>query len=390
MMAGYLLARAGVKTVVLEKHGDFLRDFRGDTVHPSTLEVMRELGLADRLLKRGHQPFRDPVVVFGDKTYRIARFDNLPTHYKFIAFMRQWDFLDFLADEAKRLPAFSMRMNTEAVDVLSAGGRVEGVRAMTPDGPMEIRAHLTVGADGRHSVVRERSRLPVRDLGSPIDVLWFRVGRQGAGPDTALAHVGPGHLVVTINRGDYWQCASVMPKDAAPRVRAAGLDAFKKGVVATAPHLGPRIDDVRSWDDVKLLTVKVDRLEEWSRPGLVMIGDAAHAMSPIGGVGINLAIQDAVAAANLLAERLARKCLTDSDLKLVKERRMFPTRVTQAIQVILQNHLFAPIVTGRETEPKAPLMLRVVSGSPWLQDRIARVLAVGVRPEHVRSPEAQI
>ncbi len=388
MMAGYLFARAGVKTVVLEKHGDFLRDFRGDTVHPSTLEIMYELGLSEDFLKRPHQKVVRLAGDFGGQLVQIGDFGDLPTHYKFIALMPQWHFLNFLADEAKKLPTFSLMMNTEGTGLTVENDRVTGIRANGPDGALEVRAKLTIGADGRHSTLREGSGFAVSDIGAPIDVLWFRVGRDAVTQEDVLLHAGPGHFIVTLDRGDYWQCAYVIPKDSADEVKSGGLDAFKASVVKTVPYLAHHIDDVKSFDDVKLLTVAIDRLEKWSRPGLLFIGDSAHAMSPIGGVGINLAIQDAVAAANLLAGKMANGRLSDSDLDLVRERRMFPTKVTQFAQVQAQNFILAPIVQGSQAVAKPPLVMRIVSHIPWLQRRTAALVGLGVRPEHVHSPKA--
>ena len=389
MMAGYLFARAGVKTVVLEKHGDFLRDFRGDTVHPSTLEIMHELGLAEAFLKRPHQKAERLGGNFGEKHLRIADFTGIKAHYPFIALMPQWDFLDFLADAAKKLPSFSLRMNTEATDLIEEDGRIAGVRAAGPKGDIEIRAKLTIGADGRHSTVRDRSGLKVLDIGAPIDVFWFRVDRDPEQGEDVLFNAAAGRIVVTIDRGDYWQCTYVIAKDGAPKIRAAGLDAFRRSVIDAVPWLAPHIDQIASWDDVKLLTVTVDRLEKWSRPGLVMIGDSAHAMSPIGGVGINLAIQDAVACANLLSGPLAAGTLTDADLERVRERRLWPTRVVQFAQVQAHRLILTPLLKSGRRDPQPPLFIRVISALPWLQRRFASWVGLGVRPEHVHSPRAQ-
>jgi 2-polyprenyl-6-methoxyphenol hydroxylase-like FAD-dependent oxidoreductase len=388
MMAGYLFARAGVKTVVLEKHGDFLRDFRGDTVHPSTLEIMHELGLAEGLLKRPHQKIERLGGNFGDTHLRIADFSGIKAHYPFIVLMPQWDFLDFLADEAKKLPSFSLRMNTEATGIIEENGRIAGVRATGPDGEMEIRAKLTIGADGRHSTVRDGSGLKVLDIGAPIDVFWFRIDRDPDDGEDVLFNAAAGRIVVTIDRGDYWQCAYVIAKGGAPKTRAAGLDAFRRSVVDAVPWLSDHIDQLADWDDIKLLTVTVDRLEKWSRPGLAMIGDSAHAMSPVGGVGINLAIQDAVACANLLAERLAAGTLTDADLERVRSRRLWPTRVVQFVQVQAHRLILTPLLENSGGEPRPPLPIRIVSAIPWLQRRFASWVGMGIRPEHVHSPRA--
>jgi 2-polyprenyl-6-methoxyphenol hydroxylase-like FAD-dependent oxidoreductase len=388
MMAGYLFARAGVKTVVLEKHGDFLRDFRGDTVHPSTLEILHELGLADEFLKRPHQKIERLGGNFGETHLRIADFSGIKAHYPFIVLMPQWDFLDFLAEKARALPSFSLLMRTEATGLVEENGRVVGVRASGPDGELEIRARLTIGADGRHSTVRDASGLKVLDIGAPIDVFWFRVDRDPGQGEDVLFNAAAGRIVVTIDRGDYWQCAYVIAKDEAPRIRAAGLDAFRRSVVDAVPWLANHIGQIASFDDVKLLTVTVDRLEKWSLPGLVMIGDSAHAMSPVGGVGINLAIQDAVASANLLAGRLASGALADADLERVRERRLWPTRVVQFVQVEAHRRILTPLLRSGERDPRPPLPIRVVSALPWLQRRFASWAGLGVRPEHVHSPKA--
>ena len=387
IMAGYLFARAGVKTVVLEKHGDFLRDFRGDTVHPSTIEVMRELGLAERLLERPHQRYVKLSGDFGGEIVRIADFSALPVRYKFIAFMPQWHFLDFVSQEAKKLPAFSLYMNCEGQELIEEDGRVVGVKAVREGKEICIRAALTIGADGRHSTMRTASGFAVKNIGAPIDVLWFRMGRDEAPHEDMLLHAGTDHFIITIDRGEYWQCAYVIPKDGAGKIRNAGLDAFKASIGKTVPSLKPHLGDIGSWDDVKLLTVAIDRLEKWSRPGLLFIGDSAHAMSPMGGVGINLAIQDAVAAANLLAGKLLKGKLSDADLDRVRQRRLFPTQATQFVQVQAQNFILAPIVQGRVRAIRPPLLLRIVSRVPYLQRKLASLVGLGVRPEHVHSPE---
>ena len=391
MMLGFLLARAGVPTVVLEKHADFLRDFRGDTVHPSTMRIMDELGLLEAFLQRPHQRLRALRGVFGSEAVQLGDFSGLPERYAFIAMMPQWEFLDFLVGEAKKLPAFELRMQANVTGLLLEGnGRISGVRGSSPEGMFEINADCTIGCDGRSSTVRAAAGLAVEDVGAPIDVLWFRVGRDPSSEDSALARVAPGHFVVTIDRGDYWQCAFVIPKGGAEALQRQPIEVFRAQVVATAPLLGPHIGDVRSWSDVKLLTVAVDRLLDWSKPGLLCIGDAAHAMSPVGGVGINLAIQDAVAAANLLADKLrAGGRLTEDDLDEVRRRRLWPTKATQAMQVAIQNNVLVRVMASRAGEPlEVPLPLRVVTALPMLQRLFARLLGMGVRPEHVRSPEA--
>ena len=386
MMLGYLLARAGVRTVVLEKHADFLRDFRGDTVHPSTLRILDELGLLDAFLRRPHQRLRALEASFGGRRIRLADFGGLPERHAFVAMMPQWEFLDFLAGAARAHPAFELRMQAEATGLLVSGDHVAGVRGRDPRGAFELGAACTVGCDGRHSTVRAAAGLAVEDVGAPIDVLWFRVSRDPANADSSLARIVAGRFLVTIDRGDYWQCAFVIPKGGAERLREGGLESFRAQVAEAAPLLAAHVADVRSWDDVKLLTVAIDRLTRWSKPGLLCIGDAAHAMSPVGGVGINLAIQDAVATANLLAAGLLRGGVDEADLDAVRRRRLWPTKATQALQVEIQNNVLVPVVSGGELE--MPLPLRVVAAVPMLQRVLARVIGMGVRPEHVRSPAA--
>jgi 2-polyprenyl-6-methoxyphenol hydroxylase-like FAD-dependent oxidoreductase len=386
MMLGYLLARAGVRTVVLEKHADFLRDFRGDTVHPSTLRVMDELGLLDEFLQRPHQRLEVIGGWFGKQHVQLGDFRGLPKRYAFIALMPQWEFLDFLAEQARKLPAFTLRMRAEATGLIEEGGRVVGVRGTSPNGEFEIRADCTVGCDGRHSTLRAAAGLAVEDLGAPIDVLWFRVARDPAEVDSSLARIAPGHFVVTIDRGDYWQCAFVIAKGGAEALKQRPIEEFRAQVIDAAPVLAAHIADVRSWDDVKLLTVAVDRLTQWSKPGLLCIGDAAHAMSPIGGVGINLAIQDAVAAANLLATKLRAGVVADDDLDAVRKRRLWPTKATQAAQLAIQDNVLVPVMSGANAELAVPLPMRVLTAVPALQRVMARLLGMGVRPEHVHSP----
>ncbi|MDQ6680817.1 MAG: FAD-dependent oxidoreductase [Pseudomonadota bacterium] len=391
MVLGYLMARAGVDTVVLEKHADFLRDFRGDTVHPSTLRIVDELGLLDEFLQLPHQKLRRLSGRFGDEQVGVADFSGLPKRYAFIALMPQWDFLDFIAAHGAKLPRLTVRMGAQVDSLIEEGGRVVGVRGHAHDsdsGAFEVRAALTVGCDGRHSIVREAAGLPLDNIGAPIDVMWFRVPRDPAGLDDTLARITPGHLVITLDRGDYWQCAFVIEKGGAERLRSRGLEAFRAEVAQAAPILAGHVGAIRSWDDVRLLAVSIDRLMRWSRAGLLCIGDAAHAMSPIGGVGINLAIQDAVATANALALKLRDATLDDDDLDSVRRRRLFPTRVTQMLQVQMQNNLLAPVISGRNTGLEVPLPMRLLSAAPALQRVLARVIGMGVRPEHVRSPAA--
>ncbi|NUZ06931.1 FAD-dependent oxidoreductase [Piscinibacter koreensis] len=389
MMLGYLMARAGVQTIVLEKHADFLRDFRGDTVHPSTLRIVDELGLLERFLQLPHQRLEHLTGLFGDRRIELADFRGLPPRYAFIALMPQWDFLDFLASSGRNLPALEVRMRAQAESTLEdAHGRVVGARGRDADGEFEVRARLTVGCDGRRSTLRDAAGLPLENLGAPIDVLWFRVPRDPAEVDDTLARVTRGRFVVTIDRGDYWQCAYVIPKGGADDLRREPIETFRARVAEAAPILAGQVAAIGSWDDVKLLSVSVDRLTRWSKPGLLCIGDAAHAMSPIGGVGINLAIQDAVATANALAVKLRAGTLADDDLDAVRARRLWPTRVTQAVQVQMQRNVLAPVISGANAELAVPLPMRLLTRLPPLQRVLARVLGMGVRPEHVRSPVA--
>ena len=387
MMLGYLLARAGVEVLVLEKHTDFLRDFRGDTIHPSTLEVMYELGILQDFLALPHQEVLQFSAQVGEVQIPIADFTHLPTHCKFLAFMPQWDFLDFLAARGKRYPAFHLWMRAEVVGLIEEAGRVVGVEVMTPEGKRDVRADLVVGADGRHSTVRERAGLPVQEFGAPMDVLWFGISRKPSDPGLSMGRFDPGRIFVLINRERYWQCGYVIPKGSVERLRGAGIEAFRETVAQAAPWARDRVGELRSWDDVKLLTVQVDRLNRWYRPGLLCIGDAAHAMSPVGGVGINLALQDAVATANVLWPPLAGGRLDASDLAKVQKRREWPTRATQWFQVQVQQRIIAPVL-GRSTSLQVPLFLRLLARYPILRRIPARLIGVGVRPEHVRSPEA--
>jgi 2-polyprenyl-6-methoxyphenol hydroxylase-like FAD-dependent oxidoreductase len=388
MMLGYLLGRAGVDTLVLEKHADFFRDFRGDTVHPSTLQVMRELGLIDGFLKLPHQQLQKMDGKFGDTTIRIADLSRLGVNYPFIAFMPQWDFLNFLRESGKRYPSLKILMSSDATDLIRSGDDVVGVVADTADGPLEIRADLTIACDGRHSIVRQRSGLEVDEIGAPMDVLWFRAGRRADENESLFARLDAGKMMVTFDRGDYWQCAYVIAKGQYDAVKARGLEAFRADVISMAPILKSGMADVKTWDDVKLLTVAINRLKRWTRPGLLCIGDAAHAMSPVGGVGVNLAVQDAVATANLLAAKLVKGCPSEHELDAVRRRREFPVRMTQAMQVVVQNRIISVALKPGDRPVQAPLVARIVNAVPWLQGITARFLAVGVRPEHVHSPEA--
>jgi 2-polyprenyl-6-methoxyphenol hydroxylase-like FAD-dependent oxidoreductase len=386
IMLGYLLGRAGIDVVVLEKHADFFRDFRGDTVHPSTLQVMDELGLIDGFLKLPHQQLQKLDGMFGGTPVRIADLSRVNTKYPFIAFMPQWDFLNFLREAGQRFASLKVMMNTEATDLIRRGEEIAGVRAKTPEGPIDIVADLTIACDGRHSIVRERAGLAIDEIGAPMDVLWFRAGRRPDETENLFARVEHGKMMVTFDRGDYWQCAYVIAKGQFDTVKARGLPALLDDVGQMAPVLKSGLADVKGWDDVKLLTVAINRLKRWTRPGLLCIGDAAHAMSPVGGVGVNLAVQDAVATANLLAAKLAGGCPPEQDLDAVRRRREFPVKVTQRMQVIAQNNIVSAALASGDAPLKAPLAVRVISAVPWLQGITARLVGLGVRPEHVQSP----
>jgi 2-polyprenyl-6-methoxyphenol hydroxylase-like FAD-dependent oxidoreductase len=386
MMLGYLLARAGIQTCVLEKHGDFLRDFRGDTVHPSTLQVMHELGLLQEFLRRPHSELRALSLEFGEHSYKIADFRHIPAVCRYTAIMPQWDFLNFLADKGRELPTLQVIMQAEVKALIESGGTVVGVEATTPDGPLQVHARLVVGCDGRSSTVRKAAALAVEELGSPIDVLWFRLSKQAGDPQQVLGRITRDSMLVTIDRDSYWQCAFVIVKGGIEQVHADGLDAFRRRVAAAARFLADRVQELKSFDDVKLLSVSVDRLTTWWRPGLLCIGDAAHAMSPVGGVGINLAIQDAVATANLLAASLKNGTFRDQDLQRVQQRRLFPVKLIQRVQVLVQNRVLKPAVTGSRRKLQVPWLIRLLDRSAWLRRWPAQLLGLGVRPEHVRSP----
>ena len=385
MMAGLLFARAGVRTIVLEKHADFLRDFRGDTVHPSTLELFDELGLLDALLAREHDKVSSVGGVIGGREYRIADFNRLRSPARFIAMMPQWHFLDFVADVARQLPAFTLRMESEAVGLIEGPKRVEGVLLGNGEA---LEAKLVIAADGRSSRMREAAALPLQDLGSPIDVLWFRIPKVRTPDNRTQGYIDRGEMIVTIDRGDYFQCARVIEKGGADRIRAAGIERFREDVVATVPPLAERIGAIADWDDVKLLTVALDRLTRWHRPGFLAIGDAAHAMSPVGGVGINLAIQDAVAAANILAAPLVAGADPDPLLHRVRARRMLAVRTIQALQRAIHRNVIGAAMCNKT--PRAPAVISLLQAIPALQVLPAWLLGMGIRREHIHSPDVSL
>jgi 2-polyprenyl-6-methoxyphenol hydroxylase-like FAD-dependent oxidoreductase len=388
MLLGFLLARAGVDVQVLEKHADFLRDFRGDTIHPSTLELMYELGILDDLLRRPHQQLTEIGAAIENTTVTVADFSHLPTHCKFVGLMPQWDFLNFVTEKARAYPEFHLRMESEVTGLTLENGRVVGVRATTKEGGLEVHADLVVGADGRHSTVRKQAGFEVIDLGAPIDVLWMRIHREKSDPGQTLGRFHAGKILVTIDRGDYWQCAYVIAKGAFDEIKQKGLPAFCEDLETIAPFLRGRTTELKDWSDIKLLSVSVDRLRQWSRTGLLCIGDSAHAMSPIGGVGINLAIQDAVAAANALAQPLLEHAPLDEPCRGIQKRREFPTKITQGAQVFAHKHFIGPALSHNAPVRRLPLLLRLLQQLPALRRIPARLVGLGVRPEHIHTPDA--
>jgi 2-polyprenyl-6-methoxyphenol hydroxylase-like FAD-dependent oxidoreductase len=384
MMLGFLLARKGVEVIVLEKHKDFLRDFRGDTIHPSTLELMYELGLLEEFLRQPHQEVRQVQVHFGTEKATIADFSHLPTHCKFIAFMPQWDFLNFISTHARHCASFRLRMEAEVTDLLFENERIVGVRATTPQSELEVRADLVVGADGRSSTVRERADLEVMDLGAPIDVLWFGLSRRPGDPEQAFGFVDAGQFMVLLGRGDHWQCGYVIRKGGFEQKRQRGLEELRADVSRCAPFLQDRVAELKDWNAVRLLTVKVDRLRRWYRDGLLCIGDSAHAMSPVGGVGINLAIQDAVATANILGEKLREGRVEPNNLRAVQHRRERPAHLTQRAQIFIHEHFLERVFKANE-QISSPLPARLLEEFPLLRRIPARMIGIGFRPEHVLS-----
>ncbi len=387
-MLGVLLARAGVDAIVLEKYKDFFRDFRGDTIHPSTLELLFELGWLEEFLALPHTEIQSIGVTIGGEDVALADLSHLRTHCKFVALMPQWDFLNFLAERGRRYPTFHLMMQTAGVGLLENDGKTTGVRARTPDGEIEIDAKLVVGADGRHSTVRALAGLTVENLGAPMDVLWMRIPKHSSDETQRLGTIAAGHMLVMIDRSEYWQCAYIIRKDSFDALKAQGIEALQQGLVELVPALKDRVAELDDWSKVSMLEVRVDRLERWHIPGLLCIGDAAHAMSPIGGIGINLAIQDAVATANTLADSLAAgNTPSDVELRRIQERRDFPTKVTQAFQIFVQDRAIDPILKGREIDG-APLAMRLFDEFPLLRRLPARLIGVGVRPEHIHTPDA--
>jgi 2-polyprenyl-6-methoxyphenol hydroxylase-like FAD-dependent oxidoreductase len=386
LVLGYLLARAGVEVIVLEKHADFLRDFRGDTIHPSTLTVLQDLGLLQAFLRLPHQEITELTGDVYGEPVTIADFSHLPAPGNFLVLIPQWDFLDFIADQARAFPNFSLRMGSKAVGLLEEDGRVVGVRTGEGDRTLAIRTDLVVGADGRHTTIRDVAGLRTEDLGAPIDVLWFSLPRNAAtDPSRTGGTIRPGAMLVTLNRDTYWQCAYVIPKGSLAHLQAQGIEAFRRTVAGIADFLADDVGRLASWDDVKLLQVQINRMPQWSRPGLLCIGDAAHAMSPVGGVGINLAIQDAVAASNLLAQPLREGRLTADDLAAVQRRRQWPAKVTQSIQVAIHDELLSPILARSDAPASVPLPVKLLQRLPLLRRLPARLVGIGVRPERVRT-----
>lgn len=385
MMLGLLLARAGVDVIVLEKHADFFRDFRGDTIHPSSLELMYELGLLEEFLRLPHQKLEQISACVNGETVPVADLSSLPTHCKYIAFMPQWDFLNFIAEQAKRYPNFQLRLQTEVTGLIEDGERVVGVKALTPEGELAVRADLVVAADGRFSVVRDCAGLQVIDRGVPIDVLWLRLSKRAEDLSVSLGHLRGGRMMVMIDRGEYWQCGVIIAKDGLTDIQQQGLKAFQNYLASIVPFMADRVGEISGWDKVKLLTVQINRLQQWFRPGLLCIGDAAHAMSPAGGVGVNFAIQDAVAAANCLAAKLRDGQVQVSDLRRIQRRRELPTRLIQALQTFIHQR----VGRGTPNTPTTglPLPVWLLKNLPLLRRIPARVIGLGFRPEHIKTPD---
>ena len=383
MMLGLLLARAGVEVIVLEKHADFLRDFRGDTVHPSTLTAISELGLLEDFLRQPHQKAFHITGYVGDAEIMMADFSKFKIPAPFIAMMPQWDFLNFLATHAKKYPNFKLMMQARIVGLIEENGVITGAKVETSEGQVQINSKLLIGADGRGSAVRDLAGLIVQDYGAPMDVLWFKISRQNTDTSDSTGRFLPGKIIALINREDYWQCGYVIPKGENEKVRLRGLDAFKKKIAEGVPFFANRVDELKDWDQIKLLIVKVDLLQKWYRPGLLCIGDAAHAMSPVGGVGINLAVQDAIAAGNILAEPLLAGNVTEEHLRAVQKRRTWPVKMTQRLQLAVQKNIIYNILQDDKPFP-VPFAVKMLQRFPILRRIPAYFIGIGFRPEHVK------
>ena len=385
IMLGYLLARNSIDVVVLEKWPDFFRDFRGDTIHPSTMENLHELGILEKFLKLPHQKTRQMVGEIGGEEIIMADFSWLNVRCPYIAFIPQWDFLNFLTSEAKQFTSFKILMETDAIDLIEENGKVVGVKAKNKEGGFEIRAELVIGADGRHSTVREKSGLQSVATGVPIDVLWFHLSARESDPEQSFGFLDEGKALVTLDRGDYWQCGFLIPKGDFERIKSEGLEKFRMTIARLAPHLSPSVGEIKDWEQVKFLSVTIDHLEKWYKPGLLMIGDAAHAMSPLGGVGINVAIQDAIAAGNILVPAFKEGVPTEADCARVQKRRTFPVRVIQRLQVFMQDRFLEPYLHTQRRITKLPWLLRIFQRLPFLRYIPARLVGIGFRPEHISS-----
>jgi 2-polyprenyl-6-methoxyphenol hydroxylase-like FAD-dependent oxidoreductase len=381
IMLGFLLARQGIAVTVLEKYTDFFRDFRGDTIHPSTLELLYELGLLEKFLALPHSQIAGLSAIIGGQRFQMSDFSHLPTHAKFIALMPQWDFLNFLSAEAAGFRSFTLHMGWEATGLIQQNGVTTGVRANTPDGPVEIQAALTVGCDGRHAISRSAGHLPLIDEGVPVDILWLRIARQPSDPENALGHFNYGRFIILINRNDYFQIGYLIPKGAFPQIQQEGIPAFQQSIERIVPFLAGRTAEIDSWDKVKLLTIQVNRLQDWCSPGLLCIGDAAHAMSPVGGIGINIALQDAVATANILTESILTSGATVHDLQRVQHYRESAVRNTQRVQVFAHRILSRALQSTGPVTP--PLALRMITKIPGVQYLTGRFIGMGLQPQHI-------
>ncbi len=387
MMLGFLLARAGIHVTVLEKHADFFRDFRGDTIHPSTMQLMHELDLLDDFLKVPHQEIKQLYAVFNGKVLGIADFTHLPVAKPVLGLMPQWDFLEFLKSKALKYPTFKLLVNAEATNVIKNGERIIGVIAETKEGVLNVQADLVIATDGRRSIMRQKAGLNVIESGAPIDVLWFRFSRKNDDPAQTLGRFDHGRIMILLNRDEYWQCAYIIDKDGFEKIKQNGLPSFCQQLTEVSPFLADRMHELKGWDDIKLLSVEIDHLENWYTNGLLCIGDAAHAMSPIGGVGINLALQDAVATANILYKPLQQnKLITPDMLKSVQKRRTFPIKVIQKLQINIQKGIMSRR-SSNHTNEKPPLIMRLLNKFPLLQRLPARIIGMGIRAEHIKSPE---